>query len=802
MNTTLISNVDAGGAGLTLIIDLVVSILIIGLYLIVLIPCCTMFSSSKKHKLLTRILEEEQVKKGEVVATESTITTTTIEVNEKKNKWKYRFHALWYYCLDILMFLWHTTKTLVYWKARRKDLKYMTTTYGRDTAAYIYFEQQMIYCVLICSIIGLSVFLPLHLTGTVPDTSVSDSSNEYLQFNASAPLLVTSINMRIAEPYVLYTHIFVGILFMLLFAYFLIFRYLRHPIISELNYLSADDETLVQTKLSDYHLVKLNDWNYDRPLAFRMALVKMTVARTPDDFELQKDTVYLASGFCVAVKGCPSLMNQQAFIDIIYDAARNAGLDSHILKVVLVADLRKRVQMQNRLYNLIEELHAVLHQNSKFKNKNKRATVTLFLRRDLFPDNGEKFHFFKKVDAEEYYKRHIDALKRDIEKWDRVYIESHGSIKSDRSVGEAEIVDPTDEYYESEVKKIQIKPPRASGYGFIVFNTVQAARQFQKYYAGAGIQLKRINQQQRIKTIVSQLPWRRDTSKRTTALSDTTSYSDTSMEPYPVATDVGAIPVVSNTAKYEVLTYKPNIWHHIFHYYYSLFSLRVENVEYEPEDVEWFAVFQFGKYGVRNFIRRVFVQMLLLLIFIFINSPAAITSGIQSVITLDAISVSLKWVERLTGWLGTFLLYYIPSFIVFLVTVILPNILYYIAMWQKHRNHSTVQRSVFLIMFIYLVLGTLILPTLLLSTIDGFINYFNGKHSIEKAFAQIFLPASGSFFINFLIQKALLKNSLDILRPQNMFNYGVRRIKQWIRYRTPTQRLWLAEQTTLYIEWE
>jgi hypothetical protein len=47
-----------------------------------------------------------------------------------------------------------------------------------------------------------------------------------------------------------------------------------------------------------------------------------------------------------------------------------------------------------------------------------------------------------------------------------------------------------------------------------------------------------------------------------------------------------------------------------------------------------------------------------------------------------------------------------------------------------------------------------------------------------------------------------LKNSLDLLRIPNLLSYGIGKIKQWIRYKTPIQRLWLAEQTTLYIEWE
>lgn len=189
----------------------------------------------------------------------------------------------------------------------------------------------------------------------------------------------------------------------------------------------------------------------------------------------------------------------------------------------------------------------------------------------------------------------------------------------------------------------------------------------------------------------------------------------------------------------------------------------------------------------------------------------AVTSGLQILLSLNFVNVSVKWLLDITGKPGDFIFQYLPTFLIFIISTIVPNIVYYSALWSKHTNHSYVQRSTTSRSYIYLVLSTLIFPSLLLGSLDGIANYFTGQHYIRKVFGLLFLPASGSFFIEILLQKALLKNSFDLSRVWTLFPYYVinTRFAQrfWkklglARYLAPSQKFKIAEQGTLCIEYE
>jgi hypothetical protein len=90
------------------------------------------------------------------------------------------------------------------------------------------------------------------------------------------------------------------------------------------------------------------------------------------------------------------------------------------------------------------------------------------------------------------------------------------------------------------------------------------------------------------------------------------------------------------------------------------------------------------------------------------------------------------------------------------------------------------------------------------------IDYFTGKMKVQTTLHDLFVPASGTFYINLLLQKALLKNTLDLFRIANLVYYAwkMRFTRSWWsqlgirRYLTPLQRLKWAELNSVYIEEE
>jgi hypothetical protein len=102
--------------------------------------------------------------------------------------------------------------------------------------------------------------------------------------------------------------------------------------------------------------------------------------------------------------------------------------------------------------------------------------------------------------------------------------------------------------------------------------------------------------------------------------------------------------------------------------------------------------------------------------------------------------------------------------------------------WEKRESKSDIKRVVQLRNFICLALSSLIIPSVLLTTIDGIFKYFQYK-SMENMFIRVFTISSGSFFISYLIQYTFVGNAFDLLRLKDVAIFIWRKSKS----KTPKQ---------------
>jgi type III secretory pathway component EscS len=87
-------------------------------------------------------------------------------------------------------------------------------------------------------------------------------------------------------------------------------------------------------------------------------------------------------------------------------------------------------------------------------------------------------------------------------------------------------------------------------------------------------------------------------------------------------------------------------------------------------------------------------------------------------------------------------------------------------------------------------MATLILPSLLLMTLDGIIIYLKDSYSINRALRKMFLPASGAFFINYILQNAILANTENLIRLEDIVIYIWKtRINLYRKPLTPAEKL-------------
>jgi hypothetical protein len=792
-NITVITQIiSSGGVGLTVLINTVITVLLLLLYIFFLQPCVTLYNVEKKEKLLEQVMKENE--NLEEICVEPSMNNSGTNSNIEEDD----LHSIFYETKSVkypllhgvvirLVFIWSTVKTLIIPSYRLQDRRMTVKRFGRDVAVYILYQQQIIYALILCSFIGLSILLPVHLNGTVP-AIIHDTANSGTSATYNAPLLKSSIEMRISQPKVLAIHVMLMILFCLIFTMFTICWFLGHPLVSTINYMKCDEDAPELTNCSEdvSAFVKVSG-NEARPERFRYNMMSRK----------GNQDLYLVSPFCVSITGVPRKLDQRLFVRMIYQAAKEPRLVRDIQKVLLIPSLSKRIRMQEKLQEMKDKLDRIMYSKQKSPKDFEYdlcepSKVLICCARDMF-DGGKRRHILQEYDAVEYYKKHIELLSNDIERYDDLYIESFC---------EGRTVEYVDKYQSRNTDKA-IRGPKSSGFGFIVFSTVEAAQKFLKYYSASGIPLSKISKilkrqdeieaeelaewEQECGAEVAHTPRSPAAVQRVTSiLKEVTKQEQFTAVMDGTAAAVTRVAVTTEQLADGVLG-KGRVAVKNIHRLdiISLFSLRVEPLDYEPKDIDWNSIFSFNKQrGIMRVVRQLFIFLLTIFIFILFSSPAAIASGAQSILKIKAVGVPVSWLVKITGRLGDVVFQYIPTLIILLTSTLIPIVIVKLTLSAQNITYSIVQRRILWRTYLYLVLSTLIIPSLLLTTLDGIGNYFtvDGKEKILSLFTQLFLPGSGAFFINVLIQKALLSNSLSLFRIGSLLFYLV--------YTRFTGRLW------------
>ncbi|KAF0978666.1 hypothetical protein FDP41_002486 [Naegleria fowleri] len=219
---------------------------------------------------------------------------------------------------------------------------------------------------------------------------------------------------------------------------------------------------------------------------------------------------------------------------------------------------------------------------------------------------------------------------------------------------------------------------------------------------------------------------------------------------------------------------------------------------YEPNDINWENMLTYTGFwdGLRNFL----MQFVVILIFIFLTTPMALFSSLESLTRIPIVHISLFKFKESAGEFGSVIFQYTPTLALHLFSIFLPYGIWYAQDFSKFRSKSRYMRKLISRLFIYLVLSTLIMPMLSLTSFDAFINLVQQQGNISEMLSNMFLPGAGSYFFNFVLQTAILKNCEDILRVYNLIYYlwGTRYLPKC----SPLQKLKACELSLFYFEYE
>lgn len=179
----------------------------------------------------------------------------------------------------------------------------------------------------------------------------------------------------------------------------------------------------------------------------------------------------------------------------------------------------------------------------------------------------------------------------------------------------------------------------------------------------------------------------------------------------------------------------------------------------EPDDIQW------ANLGVGVWEHRLktwYITALLLIFLTFWTTPVAIWSAIQPLSDAFNSGIARFFVDVQGSGVLTA---YIPSLTMVVITIVLPLLIWLAGMLEGADSMSEQHRSIAVKTYFYLLFEVLILPSLYLTSIDALIeSTWANRYRIASIWDGVFLPDSGAFFINYIVQMGLLSTVVESLR--------------------------------------
>jgi hypothetical protein len=180
----------------------------------------------------------------------------------------------------------------------------------------------------------------------------------------------------------------------------------------------------------------------------------------------------------------------------------------------------------------------------------------------------------------------------------------------------------------------------------------------------------------------------------------------------------------------------------------------------EPSDVQWanLPLTDAQRWG-----RWLAVQGCLVLMLIFASSPAALAAILRIYINEDSLSFVPDFIQSL-------FFAYLPSILLLVAAILIPLIIIALTKQERQPTKSVENRLILLRIYTYLVLSTLLIPTVaiaIISLVTGYVEGDIGGTDIPRIRDAFDTPVQ-VFFLSYLLQQALVGNILELLRPVDL----------------------------------
>ncbi|KAL0487239.1 11 TM domain-containing transmembrane protein [Acrasis kona] len=732
-----------GGGGIlfTLILNIIIATII---FVLLGLSCLriTPFVVKKKRRLFGQFLEREDIYQAEnkAIQEEENRDNYFAELENYKNL-PTQSKLKWYFATRFL-FNWEILKSLFWPTANKRDADRSVAVYGRDIASYFFFQRLVIYSFMVMTFIGLAVLLPLHITGTLPES--------YQQSDANAGLTYTGIEMIQTSPIRTIATLILAFVFLLTITGFCIIYFCLHPLVRNFNYKNCDQVTTSLPGVESFvPLQTLRD--------------ELVLKRESFGF-INKPPV-MWSPYALEIRGLPrNFISQNAFDAMVEECmARNRIEESNvIIHSALIMDMTKRLQYEKQRKDLKDSLDQIEFAHSFNPEKTPMKRIP-----------SKKF---KKVDAIEWHNDQIKRIESKIRNYDSQlhtlmnqcgrYKTAPVQLQNGETQPDPIAASPGSEFTQvtindtnqntQEITNERIYKFQSSGFGYVVFNSLESLQVFQRNYRKFGLNLK-----------------------------DAISNQKSILQPDSLT---------NAPSKFNPIAMSNNVMDFV--------SLSVNTTTYEPDDVNYDNLYTLTSMSrAVPLFRKILAGVLITILIIFFSTPAAFANTIQSLLEGGVFpGVDIRNISVLTtGTLGALVFQYLPTLLLVIASILIPFLIKFLTKFEKNYSRGEEERLIMKRIYVYLIMSTLVLPILVQASMSGLVaGFVSGGVDYALVFGNIFLPFGGAFFVNYVLQKAIISTMISLVMIGVVIKFLL--LDTITKHINPAKRLNIAEPGDLNLE--
>ncbi|UJR30010.1 hypothetical protein I4U23_017555 [Adineta vaga] len=176
-----------------------------------------------------------------------------------------------------------------------------------------------------------------------------------------------------------------------------------------------------------------------------------------------------------------------------------------------------------------------------------------------------------------------------------------------------------------------------------------------------------------------------------------------------------------------------------------------------------------------HWFRIIVVNTILVFFMIFLTTPSIVMSTIDKIANKYRSIDPLKNVTKQIHF-PVVLTSVMPVLLLRIFAAAMPSLVSVTSLLEKQWKKSALDKSMMIKLFVFLSMMILILPSLGLTSIEGFLRWVfedttEGSRKSRIRWMCVFLPDNGAFFVNYIITSAFIGAAIDLLRLADLVFY-------------------------------